>query len=114
MSGSTALNPAKRRKTTVRPGDHALAADDVGEAAEALADQFRVFDEVRRRIDVARYQDAIIRDGLVGQRPSLVAVSGVGRLEQECAEVRAERDRQHHRQRRIAVVRPFVIAPAHV
>ena len=113
MSGSTALNPAKRRKTTVRPGDHALAADDVGEAAEALADQFRVFHEVRRRIDVARYQDAIIRDGFVGQRSPLVAVPGVGRLEQ-VRDVRAERDRQHHRQRRIAVVRPFVIAPAHV
>ena len=109
MSGSTAPNPATVPKAAVRPGDHALAADDVGEAAEALGDQFRVFDEVRRRIDVARYQD-----GLVGQRPSLVAVSGVGRLEQECAEVRAERDRQHHRQRRIAVVRPFVVAPAHV
>ena len=102
------------RKTAIRPGDHALPADDAGEAAKALADQFRVFDEVRVRIDHARYEEAIIGDGHVGQRPPLVAVPGVGRLEQQRADVRAERDRQHYRQWRIVVVRPFVVAPAHM
>ena len=74
MSGSTAPNPAKV---------------ETGEAAQVLADQLRVLDEARGRVDDAGYQDAVIGDGHVGQRSPLVAMPRVGRLEQERTDVGA-------------------------
>src|ERR1700759_2220737 len=53
------LGPSDHRmnaaaKPAIGRGDHALAADALGEAQDALRDEFRMLDHVRRMADDAR------------------------------------------------------------
>ena len=60
--GSIGPKPAQVPKPQSVPGDHALGADDVGEAAEPLRDELGVLDVVRRRVEHARHEHLVVGD----------------------------------------------------
>ena len=59
--GVNFIRARKGRKAAVGAGNDALAADDVGEPAEALRDQFGMLDQDRRLRDDARKQHFVVR-----------------------------------------------------
>ena len=73
----------ERAETAVAAGDHALAADEVGVAADPLGDQLRMLDVVRRRADHAGNEDLVLGDLLLPEHRPLVRVTRIGALEQQ-------------------------------
>src|SRR5262245_34442635 len=63
--------------------DDTLAADDVGETADALGNVLGMLDEVRHRIDHAWQQDLVIRNPRLLEHRPLVAVARIRRLERD-------------------------------
>ena len=49
--GVDCTHPGERGETAIGAGDHPLAADDVGELADPLGDQFGMFDVVGHTVD---------------------------------------------------------------
>src|ERR1700729_199113 len=106
--------PNKRRETAVSAGDHALAADNIGELADALSDEFRMLDVVRAGVDHAGDQNLVVRNpGIAPDRP-LMRMPRICRLERNRLRLAPQNDWQDLLQGNVEIVRPLVVAPAQV
>ena len=101
-------------EAAIGAGQHAFAADDGGEALDALRDQFRMLDEIRGRIQRAGDEDFIFGD--IGFRPGapFVGVARVGGFELDGLWFGREDDVDDFGQVDVVRVWPFVVAPAEV
>src|SRR5262245_5325743 len=68
-------------EAAIAAGDHALAADDVGKAADALRDELGMLDVVGRGVEHARYQDLVVGQlDMLPHRP-FMRVPRIGRFD---------------------------------
>ena len=97
----------------IAAGDHVLAADEFGVAADALRDQLRMLDEVRLRIR-SRRESAPCRSGSFTrlEHGAFVGVARVGGFERDRVRPRREHDVDDVGERHVVVVRALVVAPA--
>ena len=76
-----ALDERSLREAAVGAGEHVLAADDTGEADEALRDELGMLDDVGVVRDHARDQLLALGQRHLLPHPPLVLVPGVGLLD---------------------------------
>src|ERR1700722_11447758 len=100
--------PHKCRETAVGAGDHALAADDIGELADALSDEFRMLDVVRAGVYHAGDQNLVVRNtGIAPDRP-LMRMPRICRLERNRLRLAPPNHWQNLLQGNVEIMRPPV------
>src|SRR6266849_4139231 len=94
--------------------DDVLAADQLRVAPDPLGDELRVLDEIGFRLDHAGDQHFAF--GQLDRLENLpfVGMTGIGGLERDSVRPRKKNDVDDVFERYVAVVRPFVVAPAQV
>jgi hypothetical protein len=101
-------------ETAIDAGDQSLAIDHLGVAADALRNEARVLDEIRRRVDDTRNEDFVVGDLDRLEVFPFVVVARIGGLDAERLHLGLERDVDDFCHRQIVGVRPLVVAPADV
>src|SRR6516165_2237855 len=71
---------SKGSKTAIAPRDDALAADNIGKAANALGDELGMFDIIRGGVEHAGDQDFVVGQFYLLPHGPFVGVARVGRL----------------------------------
>ncbi len=104
----------KRAKATIGAGHNPLAADDIDEMPEALSDEVRMLDEIRRGIDDPRHQHHVVWDlcRSVAKHGPFVPVPRIGGFEQDITCGRPHQQRKDLGHVDVAAMRAFVVAPA--
>src|SRR3984885_8832175 len=100
-----AIHPAggadRCREPTIRPGDHPLAPDNVGKAADALGDQLGVLDVVGAGIDHTGDQDLVVRQFRIAPHGPFMFVTRIGSFERDRLWLGLQDDRQDLLQRNV-------------
>ena len=87
-------------------------ADQVGVAADALRDQFRMLDEIRFRFDHTGDQHLAVGKLYPLEQCPFVGVARIGGFEGNRVRPRREHDVDDIGERHVAMMRAFVVAPA--
>src|ERR1051326_610736 len=101
-------------KTAVGAGDDSVAAEQFGEAHDALCHQLRMFDIIGGRVDNAGQKDFISRQRDFGPHGPLMLMPRVGGFERNGLGFDAKNGFEHLVERNVMGVRALVIAPANV
>src|SRR3989442_1320784 len=109
------LRAREGAEATVHAGEHARAvADRLGDGGDAIGDDLRMLDDVRRGVDDAGHEQHAGGQRVAAQRLQLVLVARARERQRERADLCAIDDRQQRLQRHVVRVRPVVVAPAEV
>ncbi len=73
-----------------------------------------MFDKIGQRINYTGDDNLIIRQRLFFKHAKLMRMAAIGKRQHETAHVELAQDRPDGLQRHVAIVRPLVIAPAHM
>ncbi len=90
------------------------APDDGGKALDPLRDQFGMLDIVGTGVDHAGGKDLVIGNFGICPHFPFMFVARIGGLEQDRCGARLQDDVDHLFERNVMIVRPFIIAPAHM
>lgn len=109
------VRPQHGLEAAVRSGDDSRGvADRLGEAFELVRDGLGVLDHVGLHVDHARDERPAVGERVLPERPVLVAMAGVGSLDDEAAHVRLVEEIDHVVQCHVVVVGSGVVPPAGV
>jgi hypothetical protein len=99
---------------TVRPGDHPLAAHQIGILEETLGHQFRVLDEIRGMAHDTGNEYLALGQLNVFPHPPLMFVTGVGRLDRIAHGLDLQDEVDNIPEGNVVLVGAMIAAPAHV
>src|SRR4029079_7192554 len=99
-------------EAAIAAGDYILSADQIGVARDALRNQLGMLDEIRFRLDHARYQDLAIRQLYALEDSPFMRVARVGGLERDRHGFCRKDEVDDVGERHVALLRTFIVDPA--
>src|SRR5262245_12240816 len=106
--------PGKGAKAAISPGNDVLLAHDFGIAHQSLCHQLRMLDKVSGGVQHPGDEDLIPGWLDIPEHRPLVFVAGIGAFKGDGLGARLQHNMQNILERNVAVMRPFVVAPAQV
>ena len=98
--------------STIRAGDHILAADQLGVADETLGDEIGMLDKIAAMADNAGNQCCVFGQLYVLKDAPFMLVAGIRCLDRVAADLHAEKDIDHIFQRNVVMMRAMETSSA--